>query len=100
MSKLVAQMQAWSRMAPPGPANSKLSDGPINDALKLPEAENSVILIIDSLGRVFQLHGGKISDGDLYQVLDGRSAVVGLLDQYGVMDGPQWPDPAEEEQSA
>lgn len=59
-------------------------------AFGLGEGGKTILLLIDSNGRVFQLHNAKVADALVTQVTNGRSAVVELMGKFDVQDGPAW----------
>lgn len=73
----------WSKLAPL--AYGQLKNGDINDAL---ECEHSIVLIIDSRGRVFQCDYGTIMNCQINQVFSGRTATIEAMDRLGVEDMP------------
>lgn len=84
----VDRMKSWARSAPL--KTGEVKSGDLSDVFDLPESGSVVILAIDSNGRVFQIDRGNISNGALHQIGNGRTAVLELLDRYGVQDQPDW----------
>lgn len=84
---VIDRFKAWARLVPMRPGPMPNGDG--RKALGLDPDGNFAMLVIDSNGRVFQIHGGELRDGHFRQVADGRTAVLALLDTLNVQDLPE-----------
>lgn len=84
----IDRMKSWARSAPLSPG--QMVDGEASKAFGLGEGGKTILLLIDSNGRVFQLHNAKVADALVTQVTNGRSAVVELMGKFDVQDGPAW----------
>lgn len=88
IGSMIEKFRQWARLAPlpPGP----MPDGEGRRALGLPEDGQTVLMMMDSNGRVFQITNAKVMDGNFRQVANGRTAVLELMDSFGVADAPDW----------
>ena len=81
LSDIVRRFKRQAEALPP--AVGDLPDGDMTEAL---QADNVQLLMLDSRGRVFTVHGGTLSGGTIVPLKTPRSSVITLLDTFDVQD--------------
>jgi hypothetical protein len=82
----IADMANWAKSAPP-------ASGPIPDTENLADflgAKRMSVLLFDDAGRVYHVNHINLKDANLAPLNLARSTVIGLMDEYGIQDGPDW----------
>ena len=80
--KFMDSVRLMARLAP-------LPNGPIPNGNSIPgDMGTRILVLIDGAGRVFQIEGAEIKGGGFYQITNGRSALLKLMDEVDVQDFP------------
>ena len=79
----IERLKIWARLAP-RPPGTKIP--PVDTA-----SERRMMLVFESTGRVYLVAGGVLCGGELRQVLQGKTAVLQLMRDFGVEDLPDIP---------